>query len=269
MFGTFSKHLKQIQVVSKLGFCNQICCPWKAQFRRLHVRSFMCKMGEPNRNQTFFYDRQRSNQLAMSCSAETVLDSQGFHKLFFEALDVEQLSKSAGASDIISSDTLQKVSRALPEDTLDENPVEQGDKNKALSSWAVDKLYAFTKFRCIALSVAPLEILHDSEALTHEGLLGPQSINIKDECTKRDKVVGKDGKKLKQPRFRNLKVQTFEDGLLARIWTLRQCEAEKNTFASPWSLSGSPVLVGSGHLGVARLNYTGPKISFLDNAGVP
>ena len=96
----------------------------------------------------------------------------------------------------------------------------------------------------------PLSYLHDSERVTKEGLLGPQTICVKEEGTKRNKVYNSDGTKLKNPRFRVLKVQTFEDGLLARILTTRQGHAEKAAFSSPYSRAGSPVLVGAGHLGV-------------------
>ena len=83
-----------------------------------------------------------------------------------------------------------------------------------------------------------------------QGLLGPQAVQIKAESTKKSKVLGLDGKKLEHPRFRVLKIQTFEDGLLARVLTAAQCEAEKDSLRSPHNPSGSPVLVGSGHVGV-------------------
>ena len=49
------------------------------------------------------------------------------------------------------------------------------------------------------------------------GLLCPQTIQMKFENTKRAKVFNEDDTPKANPRFRILKIQTFEDGLLARI----------------------------------------------------
>ena len=111
-------------------------------------------------------------------------------------------------------------------------------------------MLAFTKLRIIALALCPVDKLTDSDWLVRQGLLGPQAVQIKAESTKKTKILGPDGKKLEHPRFRVLKIQTFEDGLLARVLTAAQCEAEKDSLRSPHNPATSPVLVGSGHVGV-------------------
>ena len=61
-----------------------------------------------------------------------------------------------------------------------------------------------------------------------------------------------DGKPLEDQRWRTLKVQTFEDGLLARVLTRAQCNAEKEDLSAPYQVHNTPVLAGVGHVGAGE-----------------
>ena len=49
-----------------------------------------------------------------------------------------------------------------------------------------------------------------------------------------------------------LKVQTFEDGLLARMLAQYQTDAEKANWSSPHDQHSTPALVGVGHTGIGE-----------------
>ena len=70
--------------------------------------------------------------------------------------------------------------------------------------------------------------------------------------TKASKVQDDKEKMLDEQRWRVLKVQAFEDGILARVLTQGQCSAEKEALASLHTIWHTSVLVGDGHAGVGE-----------------
>ena len=83
-------------------------------------------------------------------------------------------------------------------------------------------------------------------------LLSPDQPGGKHEPTKWSKVEAPDGKLLEDQRWRTLKVQSFEDGLFARVLTRAQCNAEKEDLAAPYQMHNAPVLAGVGHVGAGE-----------------
>ena len=190
--------------------------------------------------------------------AKTDMSDEGFHDLFCDALFAEQLTKSAGASDLVKQKVIDEVSAMLPNDENCERQVgspevdEHADKNTGSTAGSFPSFTCSPSFGSLHLLCVRLSIYTTVSVHCVRVSLDHKPSQIKEECTPRKKVYDDKGSRLENPRFRVLNVQTFEDGLMARIITSQQCKAEKDSFSSCYSPAGSPVLVGSGHVGVGN-----------------
>ena len=162
---------------------------------------------------------------------------------FHAAYVAQKPCKSAGLSDLVDKDRLSLINERLSD---------HGTKADAMKQWDTTALCKFTTLRVLALALAPLSRLADGLWLVKNGLISPHQVCGKFEPTNAKKVEDADGTRLVDQRWRTLKVQTFEDGILARVLTRCQCQAEKDDLAQPYDHHNTPVLLGIGHVGVGE-----------------
>ena len=168
----------------------------------------------------------------------------GFPRAYID----EKPCKSAGASDLVPNSVILALNKQLGTDSHQE----QGTKAEIMQQWDDLALTKFQTLRVLGLALAPYDKLSDGLWLAQQGLIMPHIIAEKDEPTKTPKVEDDSGKPLELQRWRTLKVQTFEDGLLARILTQAQTSAEKKDLACPHAHTNTPVLAGVGHVGTGE-----------------
>lgn len=191
-----------------------------------------------------------------------LMDRATFQRKFQDALNAEKMSKSAGSSELLNG--LEHSYASLSSRSY----TPEFSKSDALAYWgnSEEKLMEFAWLRMIAYAYAPLDGLADTMWAVKQGLILPSKSVLKDEATPARKALDEEGELLELPRFRIIKVQSFEDGLVARLLTNSAKEAELEAFHDSTRYGKTPVLVGGGLAGEGREKYIG-HLRAMQDAG--
>lgn len=109
-----------------------------------------------------------------------------------------------------------------------------------------EALENFTWRRILALAVAPIEVLENSELLLQLGLLCPSCATVKDEPTPFRKTRNLDRTHNPLAKFRIIKIQSLEDEIMCRVLVSTQVALEKRAVEIASEAGRCPVLVGCG-----------------------